>query len=90
MSDEHQNRAWLHRRGRPTWMFEPSAKYGLLVHATALGTIYAIIAEPMHCKPFWIGRLCDSIDGQSQFLATCESELRARSIEFEGAGTYTF
>jgi len=31
----------------------------------------------------------DLADGR-KFWATCESELRARSIEFEDAGTYMF
>lgn len=82
-------RAWLHRRGKSTWMFEPSQLYGEFVHKTAKGTVYAIIGGHKHGKPFWVGRLCESADGR-KFWATCEAELRARSIEFEDAGEYVF
>lgn len=82
-------RAWLHRNGKTTWMFEPSQRYGELVHITSIGTVYAILAGHKYGKPFWVGRLCESADG-SEFWATCEAELRARSIEFENAGEYVF
>ena len=83
------NRAWLHRRGKTTWMFEQSDEHELLVHKTARGTKYAIISGPFYGKPFWIGELCESPIGGT-YWATCEVKLRARSIEFEGAGVYTF
>jgi hypothetical protein len=77
-------RAWLHRRGKSTWMFEPSQRYGELVHITRNGTVYAILAGHKHGKPFWVARLCDGA------WCTVERELRARSIEFEDAGDYVF
>ena len=52
-------RAWLHRNGKPTWMFEPSQEYGELVHITRSGAVYAIIAGHRYGKPFWVARLCD-------------------------------
>lgn len=82
-------RAWLHRRGKSTWMFEPSQLYGELIHKTAKGTVYAIFAAHKRGNPFWVGRLCDSADGH-KFWATCGAKLRARSIEFEDAGEYVF
>lgn len=78
------NRAWLHRRGKPTWMFEPSKVFDELVHITAKGTAYAIIADHKRSKPFWVGRLIGTA------WCTCERELRARSIEFESTGEYIF
>jgi hypothetical protein len=77
-------RAWLHRRGKSTWMFEPSQYYGELVHITRRGTVYAILAGHKYGKPFWVARLCDGA------WCTVERELRARSIEFEDAGEYVF
>ena len=65
-------------------MFEPSQKYGELVHITRSGTVYAILASHKQGKPFWIGRLCNGA------WCTTERELRARSIEFEDAGEYVF
>jgi len=70
-------------------MFEPSKRYGELVHETPRGTVYAIFADHKYGKPFWIGRLCDSTDGR-KFWGPCERELRSRSIEFEDAGEYVF
>jgi hypothetical protein len=83
------DRAWLHRRQRPTWMFEPSKLYGRLVHKTNKGTVYAIMQGIYIGKPFWVARL--SIDGSGrQSWFTVEAELQATSIEFEDAGIYTF
>jgi hypothetical protein len=76
--------AWLHRRGKPSWMFTPSQQYGELVHITNRGTVYAIFADHQHGKPFWVGRLCGSV------WITVEDQLSAHSIEFDGAGVYTF
>jgi hypothetical protein len=83
------NRAWLHRRQRPTWMFEPNAKYGELIHRTGKGTVYAILADHKHGKPFWVARLHVDEGGRQSWF-TVEARLRSRSIEFEDAGTYTF
>ena len=76
--------AWLHRRGKPSWKFVPSQRYGELVHITKKGTVYAIIADHKYGKPFWVGRLCDRV------WITVEDQLSAHSIEFDGAGLYTF
>jgi hypothetical protein len=76
--------AWLHRRGKPSWMFEPSQRYGELVHITRKGTVYAIFADHKYGKPFWVGRLVDGV------WITVEDHLSAHSIEFDGAGVYTF
>lgn len=77
-------RAWLHRRGKPTWVFQPSQRYGELIHTTRSGTVYAILAGHKHGKPFWVARLCDGA------WCTVERELRATSIDFEHAGDYVF
>jgi hypothetical protein len=82
-------RAWLHRRRKSTWMFEPSQVYGELVHVTRSGTVYAIMAGHKCGKPFWVARLKDDGKGSRSWV-TVEAELRARSIEFEDAGEYVF
>lgn len=86
---EHASRAWLHRRGKKTWMFYPSTVYGELVHITNNGTVYAILAGHKYGKPFWIGKLVTHDAGYTSWI-TVESELRARSIEFEYGGDYVF
>jgi len=79
------HKAWLHRKGRKSWLFKPSVKYGELVHTTNRGTIYAIKAGHKYVKPFWIARLLED-----QKWIAYEAKLRAASIEFEGAGVYYF
>jgi len=76
--------AWLHRRGKATWQFEPNAKYGELVHITRSGTVYAIIAGHKQGKPFWVAKL---INGA---WCTVELNLRVDEIEFAGGGRYLF
>jgi hypothetical protein len=77
-------RAWLHRKGKSTWMFEPCPKYGQLVHKTNRGSVYAIIASHGRGVPFWIGKWHNGV------WLRCDGHLRARSIEFEDAGKYVF
>lgn len=85
MSVEFAPRAWLHRKSGKPWEFTPSQRYGELVHVTRAGTVYAIIAGHKFGKPFWIGRLVET-----GAWVTWENELRATSIQFEGAGEYFF
>lgn len=89
MSHIHCEAAWLHRGTRPSWKFEPSQRYGELVHITRRGTVYAIKADHKSGKPFWVGRLVDNGAGGKAWV-TVEDELRATSIQFEGAGEYFF
>jgi len=83
-------RAWLHRRGRKTWLFELPSEYvghlysGHLMYRTNKGTIYAIIDGHCYGKPYWIGRLIENA------WCTYERILRAESIEFENGGRYIF
>jgi hypothetical protein len=83
-TDRYAGCAWLHRRGKSTWMFEPNAKYGELVHVTRNGGVYAIIAGHKYGKPFWIGKLINDS------WCTVENHLRSREIEFEDGGRYVF
>ena len=76
--------AWLHRHGKSTWLFQPNAKYGELVHITRTGTVYAIIAGHKHGKPFWVGKRIN------EAWCTIERYLLSREIEFEGGGRYLF
>lgn len=78
------NRAWLHRGAKPPWVFQPSERYGELVHITRAGTVYAILTGHKVGKPFWVARLIRDA------WCTVESELQATSIVFEGAGEYVF
>jgi hypothetical protein len=81
-------RAWLHRKHKNTWLFEPSQIHGRLVHCTKYGNTYAIFDGMAGGKPFWIGQLVEH--GGKKYWCTVEKELRAVSIEFEGAGRYSF
>ena len=81
------DRVWLHRKGVVSWLFEPSEKYGEFIHITKNETVYAIIADHKHGKPFYIARLQGAPRG---IWVAAGSELRAQSIEFEGAGKYIF
>lgn len=89
MSDLYCEAAWLHRGTRPSWKFEPSQRYGELVHTTRRGTVYVIKSDHKSGKPFWVGRLVDDGAGEKAWV-TWEDELRATSIQFEGAGEYFF
>lgn len=81
-------RAWLHRKNKSTWMFEPCKIHRKLVHRTKYGKTYAIFDGMADGKPFWIGQLVEQ-DGK-KYWCTVEKELRAINIEFEGAGRYSF
>lgn len=80
--------AILNRYGRPSWRFTFDDHYQRFVHRTNRGSVYALFEDLDIGKPFWVARLCDN--GNGKFWVTCEAELRAMSIEFEGAGTYYF
>lgn len=76
--------AWLHRRGKPTWMFRPDPRYRSLSHTTRSGTVYLIMPGVHEGKPFWIGQ----VEGDTVF--TVEKHLRSREIEFSNGGRYIF
>ena len=79
-------KAWVHRKGRKTWMFESSEDSKVMTHTTNKGTTYAIM-NGMNCgKPFWIGKM--SACGVA--LYTVEKELGSTYIEFEYGGEYWF
>jgi hypothetical protein len=73
--------AWLHRRQRTTWLFQPDPRYGRLSHTTRAGTTYVIVPGLEDGKPFWIGQVAKNA------VFTVESYLRAREIEFANALT---
>jgi hypothetical protein len=77
-------RAWLHRRNKPTWVFQASKRYGELVHVTRQGTVYRICRGDSVEQPYWVRKL---VGGQWQ---PAEREARARAIEFEHGGGYIF
>lgn len=81
--------AWLHRRGKPTWLFTANQAHGELVHRTLYGGLYAIFANHKKGRPFWVGRCVVDAGGRITWV-NCTAELRAQSIEFENAGIYTF
>jgi hypothetical protein len=76
--------AWLHRKGKPTWLFRPDPRYGQLSHTTRAGTVYLIEPGLHSGKPFWIGQ----VSGKTIF--TVERELRSQEIEFANGGRYIF
>jgi hypothetical protein len=76
--------AWVHRKGKSTWMFQPDPIYGKLAHTTRNGTTYLIMDGLQEGKPFWIGE----VTGKTIF--TVEKYLRAREIEFSNGGRYVF
>ncbi len=76
--------AWLHRKGKPTWLFRPDPRYRRLSHTTKAGTVYLIESALHSGKPFWIGRVA----GKTVF--TSEREIRAKEIEFANGGRYIF
>lgn len=83
-------KAWLYRHGcQKPWLFEPSPPLGELIHTTSRGTVYAIVADHKHGKPFWIAKLVRDSRGEKVWI-TYEARLRARSIVFDGAGKYVF
>ena len=78
------NCAWVHRRGKPTWLFRPDPVHRALSHKTRSGTVYLIMVGVVIGKPFWIGRVHHNI------VFTVEKEIRARDIEFSNGGRYIF
>jgi len=78
--------AYLHRRGKPLWVFEWCEIEGNFIHTTRYKKTYAILAD--HFKPFWVG-LCVT-QGNKDIWVTVESELKADYIEFENGGKYYF
>jgi predicted NUDIX family NTP pyrophosphohydrolase len=82
-------KAWLFRKGKTAWEFEPCPIHRCLVHRTRNGTVYSIRSYIEGGKPFWIGRLGVSIRG-GEYWYTCEQTLRAQRIVFEDAGEYVF
>ncbi|MBU1621843.1 MAG: hypothetical protein KJ604_20495 [Gammaproteobacteria bacterium] len=78
-------RAWLHRKRKLPWMFEPDKLHGMLVHKTRANT-YAIIEGHKCGKPFWVGLLTPD----KKAWITVEKHLGAHYIEFEGGGKYIF
>ena len=77
-------RAWLHRKGHRSWLFERSERYGDLVHITRNGTIYAIGSRLRYGKPLCVERL------RNGTWSSVERQLKAVSIEFENGGYYWF
>jgi hypothetical protein len=81
-------KAWLHRRGKPSWQFDWCESRERFIHRSRRRTLYAIFSDAPH-KPFWIGRLAMNESNRACWI-TVEDRLCAHSIEFDDAGVYTF
>lgn len=84
--EDAPEQAKLIRRDRASWVFTWDNTYQAFTHTTNKGTLYVIMESlgRSYSKPFWIARVIN------RKACTCEHELRAESIEFEGGGKYVF
>lgn len=85
-------KVYLHRRNKALWIFEPSPKYGRLVHTTRYGTVYAIFWDIQQyvSKPVWIGLRIPHFYDKGDSWVTVEREIRADYLEFENGAKYYF